>query len=498
MRSHRAAIAGAATLLALAAVVVPAVGSAGSCNTDWPMFQHDASRTASTTCTDIATVTAPTLAPAWFLKTDGAVTAEPAIVGGSVFVGDSAGIFRAVDLAAGTQNWSFDIANNAVHDDQHQPSYGGVTSSAAVAGVPSLGRTVYFGGGGTVYAVDAATGKPRWATDIDPASPKSSAEVESSPVVWTRANGNSVVFVGMDTNEDKGVVDGGVVALNATTGALLWKYDADSNTVVNSLTANATNGTGCGDIWTSPSLDLQRGLLFFGGGNCNLPDGTDTQRLIAISATGGNPVWQFYEPAANHSMDNDFGAAPILTHVHGNDVVVQPGKSGWVYVLDRATGGKRYFAQYHLADGGDIGGFIASAAVATIGGDPVFFGDSSVPVHTDGSVDTSITANPAGITSLHALDLATGAITWQEPAQTPSYAPTTVAGGVVFAPDTTEFSVKAFDGATGVPLWQLPIGAATAGGTAISGDNVVVGVGTFFSNNLPPQLTGIWCFRPGG
>src|SRR5947209_881010 len=207
------------------------------------MFQHDASRTASTTCTDIATVTAPTLAPAWFLKTDGAVTAEPAIVGGSVFVGGSPGIFRAVDLAAGTQNWSFDIANNAVHDDQHQPSYGGVTSSAAVADVPSLGRTVFFGGGGTVYAVDAATGKPRWATDVDRTTPTSSTEVESSPLVWTKADGNSVVFVGMDSNEDKGGMDGGVLALNAATGALLWKYDADARKVVDSLTAGAHSGT---------------------------------------------------------------------------------------------------------------------------------------------------------------------------------------------------------------------------------------------------------------
>jgi len=205
-------------------------------------------------------------------------------------------------------------------------------------------------------------------------------------------------------------------------------------------------------------------------------------------------VWQFAEPPANHGIDNDFGASPILTNVNGTDVVVQAGKSGWVYELNRASGA--LLRSVHLADGGDIGGFIGSGSVADVGGHAVFFGNTAIPVHADGTVDPTITDNPAGATSLHAVDLVTGAILWQEPAQTPSYAPTTVSNGLVWAPDTTEFSVNAYEAGTGAPLWHLPIAAATSGGVAVSGNNVVVGVGTFFAAGVPPQLTGIWCFRP--
>src|SRR5437763_14097223 len=98
MRRARVAVTALATSALVAGVIVPVVGNAaGACSSDWPMFQHDAARTASAGCTDIGTLTAPTLAPGWFVKTDGAVTAEPAVGAGSAYVGDSTGLTPAVD-----------------------------------------------------------------------------------------------------------------------------------------------------------------------------------------------------------------------------------------------------------------------------------------------------------------------------------------------------------------------------------------------------------------
>ena len=485
-------------MVAVGAIVPPVGRAAGPCTGDWPMFQHDQGRTGSTACTDLTSLRAPALAPRWFFQTPGDVTAEPAVVAGRAYVGDGSGLMHAIDVTSGQQVWSFDITHNDAHVDHHTASYGLITSSAAVADVPSMGSTVFFGGGGTVYALDAATGAPRWATDVDPANPTSSAEVESSPVVWTRTGGNSVVFVGMDTNEDKGTADGGVLALNARTGALLWKYDADKDRVVNDLVTGSHDSTGCGDIWSSPALDSARALLFFGGGNCNLAAGGDQQRLIAVNADGGDKVWDFVEPAANHRHDMDFGASPVLTNVDGEDVVVQAGKSGWVYVVDRATG--HLVRGVQTAEGSAIGGFIGSVSVAVdpSDGHPVLYGDSAIPAPTDGFVDTSLAGDPTRMSSLHAVDLVTGAVLWHRPTQTPSYAPTTVAGGVVFAPDTTEFSLNAYDATTGLPLWHLPVAAATSGGVAVAGDTLVVGAGTYFdqASQMPPQATGVWCFQP--
>jgi outer membrane protein assembly factor BamB len=235
-------------------------------------------------------------------------------------------------------------------------------------------------------------------------------------------------------------------------------------------------------------------MLFFGGGNCNLQSGRDTQRVWALRATDGRPVWTFHEPAANHGQDNDFGASVVLTEVGGKDVAVQAGKSGWVYAIDRDNG--RLVRSVQAAVGSSVGGFIGSVAVATdpTSHHPVLYGDSAIPASPDGGAGT--TTDPERLTSLHAVDLVTGAVVWNQPAQAPSYAPVTVAGGIVFASDTTEFAVNAYDATDGLLVWHVPVAAAASGGVAISGQNIVFGTGTSFdqSSRVPPQATGIWCF----
>ena len=479
--------------LAIVTVAAPAVTtSAAPCAGDWPMFQHDPARTASASCTSLSATAVATLKPQWFLQTAGAVTAEPALAWNHAFVGDGNGLMHAVDMTTGKDAWTFDTTHNTTHVDRHDVSYGRITSSASAVTVPSVGRTVFLGAGGTVYALDATTGHPRWAVDVDPTHPSSTAEVESSPVFWSRGH-DSVVFIGMDTNEDPHSADGGVLALDARTGALLWKYDAEKDQVVHNLARRPHPETACGDIWSSPALDVSRQMLFFGGGNCNLQSGKDTQRVWAIRATTGHLVWDFYEPAANHGRDDDFGSSVVLTRVGGRDVAVQAGKSGWIYAIDRTTG--RLVRSVDVAEGSSIGGFIGSVGVAIDpkSRHPVLYGDSAIPASPDGA---NAPEDPQRLTSLHAVDLSTGAVLWHEPAQSPSYAPVTVAGGVVFAADTTQFSVKAYDASTGLPVWHVPVAAAASGGVAISGGSIVFGTGTYFdqSSRVPPQLTGVWCF----
>lgn len=497
---RRPALLGAVASLVALAAVVPAMGrAAGPCVGDWPMFQHDAARTGNTACSGITPLTTPTLQPRWFMATPGDVTAEPAVADGHAYVGDGTGVMHAIDMDSGKDTWSFDTTKNKLHDDRHNVSYGRIDDSAAVANVPSLGPTVFFGGGGTVYAVDARTGTPRWAQDVDPGNPTSTAEVESSPVVWSRPGHRSIVFVGMDTNEDRNAAVGGILAFDARTGALLWKYDAELASVLHDLTTRSHSGTGCGDVWSSPALDAARDTLFFGIGNCDLSNGGDTEWVVAISATTGHQLWRFAEPAANHEGDNDFGGAPVLTRIAGHDAVVQAGKSGWVYVLDRSTG--QLTRQVHVAQGSDIGGFIGSVSVAldATTGHPVLYGDTAIPA-PEGNPDPADVTDPGRLASLHAVDLVTGAVTWHAPAQTPSYAPVTTSGGVVFAPDTTQFAVAAYDGANGLPLWHLPVAAAPSSGMAVAGDAVVFGAGTYFneSTQTPPQVTGVWCFATSG
>ena len=537
MHHHRrfnrrmAAAAGAAALLVPVALAGAAkattAGSApaptsASCN-DWGSFQHDQSHTGAG-CGAVNPSNVATLVPGWFDRLPNAVTAEPAVVGNMVFIGDNGGIFHALDASTGKQKWSFDVTKS----DHHAWSYGVITSSAAYTDAISTkhvtGRedgAVVFGGGGSVFALDASNGARIWSTDLASSDSTGPDEVESSPVVVPHADpenadSTGVVLVGLDTNESTHGVSGGLVALDAQSGTVLWKFEPDPGGAVQGG-AQSGPGNGCNDVWSSPAVDpeaLGTGLVFFGTGNC--PDGHAA--IEAISLAGGNLAWQFIEPPGNHGTDDDFGSSPILATVRtasGTEpVVVEGGKSGWVYVLDEYTGALvnshevAQPGQTGDALAGAIGGFIGSMALAPVNGDPVVFGNSAIPAPFAGdgitnsgvTPDPSLAKDPTRASSLHAYDIATGKVLWQEPLQAPSYAPVTESGGVVFAPSTTGFSLEAFDAATGAPLWGVPLAASGSGGVAVVVSSIFFGTGTYESPQaqVPPQATGIWMFHLAG
>jgi outer membrane protein assembly factor BamB len=76
------------------------------------------------------------------------------------------------------------------------------------------GTLVAAAGGGTVYALDASTGHPRWAYTTAYSDLNGNA-VDSSPAVV-----NGVVYVGSG--------DGETYALDASTGDKLWSYNLNA------------------------------------------------------------------------------------------------------------------------------------------------------------------------------------------------------------------------------------------------------------------------------
>jgi outer membrane protein assembly factor BamB len=258
------------------------------------MYQHDASHTASG-CSQLSPSSAPTLHPAWFNPTNGAVTAEPTVAAGTVFAGDSTGVFHALDQTTGASRWTFTVTSpqNCYRDqpapfaDKHAAGFGTITSSANYSDAvtdPAGHPMVFFGAGGSVMALDAVTGKCQWAQDIDPGDPTNALEVESSPVIDTAVNPPELL-VGSDDNTASGITVTGFQAFDAATGALLWRYEPERDVTLTpsefggseALTLSCGDGAknpdcdptivkgigqnskawadACGDVWSSPSLD---------------------------------------------------------------------------------------------------------------------------------------------------------------------------------------------------------------------------------------------------
>lgn len=497
-----------------------ATAASKPCAAAWPMFQHDAGRSgASCGASSVDAANVSELAPRWFTPTSAPVTAEPVVVGQMLWVGDGGGTFHALDTATGASRWTFTVT------DQHQSSYGVITSSAAWRPARANGgATVYFGGGGSVYALDAATGHQVWADDLDPAQPTSAVEVESSPLLIEGADHRPEVVVGTDSNETPGTDRTGVIALDADTGALLWKYELETGQVVHSLRPSSAQdrGSACGDVWSSLALDKQDGAVVFGSGNCSspLPGMPVTSEAIwSLDATTGALRWVFPQGGRTadekYGYDDDFGSsAVVVDRPRMSPEIIEASKAGFAYALDGVTGKELWETQAaqpgqsgsNLA--GAIGGFIGGAAVGRAGERPAFFASAAVPLPFAGdglsssgvTPDPSLPGHPGRVASLHAIDVASGKVLWDAPGSMPTYAPVTYSGGVVFAPSTTSFSAQAYDAATGVLRWAAPVGASLSSGTAVVGPDIYFGAGTALGSSpvgsvtVPPQANGIWSF----
>jgi outer membrane protein assembly factor BamB len=231
---------------------------------------------------------------------------------------------------------------------------------------------------------------------------------------------------------------------------------------------------------------------------------------------------------AGQDGDDDFGASPILTGVNdsaGNRILVEAGKSGYVYGLDEKSGTELW--QTQAAEPGQlspqligaVGGFIGSPALGSSNGQPAIFLTSAIFTPLSGlgadagspfprcpslageavpaCPDTSLAGNPQRLASVHAVSVASGKVIWQAPVSTPTYAPATYSNGVVFAPSTTSFAAAAYNADSGNPLWVFPLASSGASGAAIAGSNIYLGSGISESGQTFPGLSGIWSFTSG-
>jgi polyvinyl alcohol dehydrogenase (cytochrome) len=422
----------------------------------WPMWGRDPGRTFATPCSGLTPANASDLRRIWFFNAHDVVTATPAVVGDTVYVGDWSGRLYALNAESGKQRW---MRATKVHRNVYA---GQIVSSAAVETVDGT-ETVYFGGGKTLYALRASDGSVRWKHELNPkGGADDPTEIESSPLVVDGPEGTPIVVVGWDVHNSTDGEPAGVFALDAATGDEVWTTVlAPSKT---GPTGEPATGSGCADVWSSPTADVERGLVFVGTGNCvTSPEGYGrfAEAVVALDLATGDVRWSF-QPHQPNRDDLDFAGAPNLfesTAPEGGSraLVGLGGKDGTYYALDRETGALVWTTPVvgpGLTNPGSnfsTGGFIGPTAVA----DGVITGG------------TAIGDNPY----LHALDAATGAIKWQQPLAAATYGAPGVGGGVVVI-GGTDFTMRALDLATGEVLWSDEVFGAVSGGPAIVGDDV--------------------------
>jgi len=520
LRTRHHGIALVALAVAVALTTVPASPAAAA---DWPTFGQDRNNTASNT-TNIKDVSS--LQVKWTFTTGGDVSARAAVVAGVVYFPDWAGNLFAVKASNGSLKWSHQLSD-----------YGLPVGTYARATPTVLGGTLYLGtqspapfspavavGGAWLLSINTADGSLNWKTQLE--SPGNDPFAMITTSVTVHAN---LVYAGVASNEEglAGFIPGfpccfargSVVAVNASTGAIVWK------------TYTTPPGyTGVG-VWGShPVVDPSRGSLYVGTGNnyshptdfvynaciggggtpasCSSPDNHVDSILALDLQTGaikwakkfvtwnqtvppypypvidGSDDWNvgclvppFSNCPSNAGPDYDFASAPNLITLQGKSgpkTILGAGqKSGIYYALDPDNGNELWRTQ--VGPGSSLGGIEWGSASD---GKQIYVGIVNflgVPHSTSG-------VGSAG--SWAALDADTGAIVWQRPVPHGSLAlgPLAVAGGVVYAPSMdgtssgapTMFALSAANGST---LWSFPAGSSVVAGAAIVNDTVYWGSG---------------------
>jgi len=341
---------------------------------DWPVYGHDAGGARFSPLVQITRDNVAQLQVAWTYHAGipdmstmshrpPAFEVTPIVVDGTMYVITPTGIIAALDPATGTERWRYDAGVNP-HRGYGDFASRGVSfwrDSRASAGSQCAQRIFAATIDARLVALDAATGKPcadfGAAGIVDlrkglrvPPNEFQFYEVTSPPAVV-----GDLVITGsaIADNANLAPASGEVRAFDARTGVLKWTFDPIPQDSADPAFKTWQNGAarivGAANVWSVIVADPERDLVFlptsspapdyFGG--MRLGDDRYANSIVALRASTGKVVWHFQ--SVHHDLwDFDNAAPPALVTVKRNSTaipgVIQTGKSGMLYVLDRMTG----------------------------------------------------------------------------------------------------------------------------------------------------------------
>jgi polyvinyl alcohol dehydrogenase (cytochrome) len=307
----------------------------------------------------------PRLELQWAFGFAGDVTAfaAPTIIDGHVFVGSASGLVHALAADNGCLKWASQV-NGPVR--------------AAPVAAQRDGRLVLLFGDltGWFYAVDAATGAVAWRTQVE--------AHDSTRLTAAAAVHDGIAYVPVSSWEESRAGDpdypcctfrGSVVALRVRDGAQLWKtYFTDEPREIGKNGRGAPlYGPSGAAVWSAPTVDAARGLLYVTtGDNYTEPATATSDAVLALALADGRIAWtkqitpgdayngscqRDHRSNCPHEAgpDYDFGSSAILLRGAGGDRLLAGQKSGIVYGLDATRHGAVLW-QTRVGEGGLNGG----------------------------------------------------------------------------------------------------------------------------------------------
>jgi quinoprotein glucose dehydrogenase len=255
----------------------------------------------------------------------------------------------ALDPGSGTQKWRYDPKISTNQRPANRYTCRGVAywvDDKAPDNAACRARIFMGTNDARVIALDARSGTPcadfgaNGEIRIEIGMPlewPGEFQITSAPVI---ARDTVIVGSAIADNRRVDAPPGTVRAFDARTGRPRWSFDPLVHDGINAGHAN---------VWAPMSVDEERGLVFlptsspspdFWGGK--RPGNNDyANSVVALRAETGERAWS-YQTVHHDVWDYDLPAQPTLSRIDAGagprDVVIQPTKQGFVFVLDRDTG----------------------------------------------------------------------------------------------------------------------------------------------------------------
>lgn len=433
------------------------------------------------------------------------VRSQPAVAGGRIFVASENGRVHALDARTGCTYWTF-------------------KADAGVGTALSVGRyrtrdgsrryAVYFGDRrANAYAVDAESGRRIWKRKVDD---HPAASITGSPTVYRGRVFVPVQGIGEEGRAARGeyaccTFRGSVSALDASSGALIWKTYTipESRPRAQNKDGVQLYGPAGGGIWSAPTIDARRGLVYVATGNGYAePAQPTTDAVMALDIRTGavrwvrqalaDDIWVMGcdkrnpdNPACPPTLgpDYDFSASPALTRVGSRELLVIPQKSGMAFALDPGDAG-RIVWRFRIGQGSGLGGQWGAAVEDGV----AYFGVGDI-----------LTPTPGGV---RALKLADGSPVWRDPPPQPLCAAhlgcsvgqgaalTAIPGAVLSG--ALDGGLRAYSTRDGSLLWTFDcnrdfktVNGVRAHGGGIDGPGPIVAGGMLYTNCGNGGLVGI-------
>ncbi|MBK5290908.1 MAG: PQQ-dependent dehydrogenase, methanol/ethanol family [Acidobacteriia bacterium] len=325
-------------LASLAANVFPLPGqTTGATTGQWPSYGGTHSALRFSALDQINASNVDRLTPVWVFQTgdhENGLQATPIVVDGVLYLSTSSNWVLALDAASGKLLWEyrFTLPTGA-------PVYGKQNRGVAVGhGLVFMGTADNH-----VVALEQKTGKEVWRVNVQD-SKQCGCNITGAPLLVK----DKLVVGG--TGGDS-AHRGYITAFDARTGRLAWRFHVipGPGEKGNETWPGESWRFGGGAPWLTGSYDPQLNLIYWGTGNASSDlyagsrkgDNLYTASILALDADTGKLRW-YYQEVPGDVWDYDSAYETILADLpikgRTRKVLLHPTKTGYTWVLDRATG----------------------------------------------------------------------------------------------------------------------------------------------------------------